>query len=104
MRIEKERGEEKNVKWLLIVSLIMFFVLEWWYFLDDLFPYTFFDFWFFIYFINVLSVMLAITFATLDKAGFWEREITYQLAIFFFVLSMALFFVSHLQLVLRVTY
>lgn len=104
MVMEKGRREEKNVKWVLVISLIMFFVLKWWYFLDHSFPYASFDFWFFIYFINILSVILTVTFATLDKAGFWETEITYQLTIFFFILSMTLLFVSHLQLVLIVSY
>jgi hypothetical protein len=102
--MEKERKEEKNVKWVLIISLIMFFVLKWWYFLDHPFPYVFFDFWFFIYLINILSVILAITFATLNKAGLWETEITYHLTVFFFILSMTLLSVSHLQLILRVAY
>ena len=79
-----------------------FFVLKWWYFLDFSFPYAFFDFWFFIYLINISSVILTITFAALNKTGFWDTEVTYQLAIFFFVVSMALLFVSHLQLVLTV--
>jgi len=97
-----EMREEKNVKWVLIVSLIMFFVLKWWCFLGYSLPYRSFDFWFFIYLINLLSVILTITFATLNKTGFWDTEVTYQLAIFFFVVSMALLFVSHLQLVLTV--
>ena len=101
--MEKER-EEKNVKWTLIVSLIMLFVLKWWYFSGGSFPYLFFDFWFFAYFINILSVILTITFAALNKAGFWETEITYQLTIFFFILSMVLLFVYHIQLVLMVVY
>jgi len=104
MKMEREGRDEKNVKWILIISLIMFFVLEWWYFLNSSFPYAFFNFWFFIYFVNILSVVLTITFATLDKAGFWEPEITYQLTIFFFILSMALFFVSQLQLISNVAY
>ena len=99
-----ETREEKNVKWVLIVSLIMFFVLKWWYFLDSSFPYTVFDIWFFIYLINILSVILTITFAALNKTGFWDTEVTYQLAIFFFVVSMALFFLSQLELVLTVVY
>jgi len=94
-----ERREEKNVRWVLIISLIMFFVLESWYFLDRSFPYDSFDFWFLIFLINVLSVILTITLATLNKAGFWETEITYQLTIFFFILSMVLLFVSHFQLI-----
>jgi len=101
--MEKERREEKNVKWVLIVSLIMFFVLKWWYFLDRPFPYTFFDFWFFLYFINILSVILTITFAALNRSGL-ETEITYQLSVFFFILSMALLFVSHFQFILIVAY
>jgi len=102
--MEKERREEKDVKWILIVSLIMLFVLKWWYFSGGSFPYLFFDVWFFTYFINILSVILTITFAALNKAGFWETEITYQLTIFFFILSMALLFVYHIQLVLMVAY
>ena len=101
-----ERGtrEERNVKWVLIVSLIMFFVLKWWYFLNCPLPYAFFDFWFFIYLINILSVILTITFAALNKTDFGDREVTYQLSIFFFVVSMALLFVSQLQLILTVAY
>jgi len=102
--MEKERREGKDVKWVLIVSLVMFFVLEWWYFLDLPFSYGSFDFWFLIYFINILSVVLTVTLATLNKAGFWETEITYQVTIFFFILSMVLFFVSQFELILRVVY
>jgi len=104
MAMEKERREEKDVKWILIISLIMFFVLKWWYLWGGISPYVVFDFWFFTYFINILSMILTITFAALSKAGFWETEITYQLTIFFFIVSMALLFVSHLQLVLLVSY
>lgn len=104
MIMEKARREEKNVKWVLIISLVMFFVLKWWYFLDYSFPYGSFDFWFFIYFINILSVILTITFAALNKVSLWDTEITYQITIFFFILSMALLFVSHFQLILMVAY
>ena len=102
--MEKESREGKDVKWVLIVSLVMFFVLEWWYFLDLPFSYVSFGFWFLIYFINILSVVLTVTLATLNKAGFWETEITYQVTIFFFILSMVLFFVSQFELILRVVY
>jgi hypothetical protein len=102
--MERGKREERNVKWILIISLIMFFVLKWWYFSDYVFPYAFFDLWFFIYFINILSVVLTITFAALSKAGFWETEIIYQLTIFFFILSMSLLLVSQFQLILRVIY
>lgn len=104
MTMERDKREEKNVKWILTISLIMFFVLKWWYFSDYAFPYAFFDLWFLIYFINILSVVLTITFAALSRAGFWETEIIYQLTIFFFILSMSLLLISQFQLILRVIY
>ena len=102
--MEKESREGKDVRWVFIVSLVMFFVLKWWYFLDLPFSYVSFDFWFLIYFINILSAVLTVTFAALNKTGFWETEITYQLTIFFFILSMVLLFVSQFELILRVVY
>jgi len=100
--MERETREKRDVKWVLMVSLIMFFVLKWWYILGRPSPYAFFDFWFLIYLINILSVILTITFAALNKTPFGDTEVTYQLTIFFFIVSMALLFVSQLQLVLTV--
>ena len=94
-----EKSEKKNIKWILIVSIIQFFILKWWYFLGVSFSYSVFDFWFLIYLLNILSTTLSITFASLHTTNFLDRELIHQLTIFFFILSMSLFFISNLELI-----
>jgi len=90
--------EERDVKWILVISLILFFVFEG---IFNYFPYRsyiLFNFWWYIDYINLFFIMLTITFATLNKVGFWDKELTYKIAVYSFIISMALIFVSSLRM------
>jgi len=91
--------KEHDVKWILIISLILFFALEgvFYYFPYSHF-YVLFNFWWFVDFINLLFIILTVTFATLNKVGFLDKELTYQMTVSSFIISMALIFVSNLRL------
>jgi len=90
--------EERDVKWILVISLILFFVFEGVFYYFPYRSYIPFDFWWFIDYINLFCIILTVTFSTLNKVGFWDRELTYRLAVYFFIISMALIFVSNLRL------
>jgi len=91
-------NEEQDVKWILAISLILFFVLEGIFYYFPYHFYVMYTFWWFIDFINLFFVILAVTFATLNKVGFFERELTYHLAVYSFIVSMALVVISNLRL------
>jgi len=91
--------EEYDAKWILVISLILFFALEGvFYFFPPRFSYVLFDLWWFIDFINLFFIILAVTFSTLNKVGFWDKELTYSLAVYSFIISMVLIFISNLRL------
>lgn len=91
--------EERNVKWILIISLILFFVLEGvFYYFPYRYFYVLFNFWWFVDFINLFFIILTVTFATLNKVGFLDKELTYQIAVYSFIISMTLIFISNLRL------
>jgi len=91
-------AEEQDAKWILIISLILFFALEAVIYYFPYRSYVPFNFWWYIDFINLFFIILTVTFATLNKVGFWSRELTYRLAVYFFIISMALIFISNLRL------
>ena len=91
-------AEEHDVKWILIISLILFFVFEGAFFYFPPRSYVLFNFWWFIDFINLFFIILTVTFATLNKVGFGDRDLTYQIAVYCFIISMALIFVSSFRL------
>lgn len=90
--------EEYDAKWILVISLILFFVFEGIFFYYPYRSYVMFTFWWFIDYINLFFIIIAVTSATLNKVGFSDKELTYQIAVYSFIISMALIFVSNLRL------
>jgi len=90
--------EEHDAKWILVISLILFFVFEGMFFYYPYRSYVMFTFWWFIDYINLFFIIITVTFATLNKVGFSDKELTYTIAVYSFIISMALIFVSNLRL------
>jgi len=90
--------EEHDVKWILTISLILFFAFEGAFFYFQPRSYVLFSFWWFVDFINLLFIILTVTFSTLNKVGFGDRELTYELTVYSFIISMGLIFASSLRL------
>jgi|YelNatPaOPRAMG01_1025707.scaffolds.fasta_scaffold18002_4 hypothetical protein len=92
-------GEEvkKDLKWILIVSVILFF----WTYLQGLwtgfYVSRYITSWTYLRNVNILFFILTIIFATLYTADFWRKEKIYKAAIGFFIISMILFFILHVQ-------
>jgi len=87
--------EQKNVRWILIVSVLMFFVSAW--LSPSLFLFggygTRYDgIWYIISRLDALFFVATITTATLFTVSFGKKEITYKLSVYFFLISMAIFF------------
>jgi hypothetical protein len=91
-------AEEHDAKWILIISLILFFVLEGVFYYFPYHSYILFDLWWYIDFINLFVIILTVTFSTLNKVRFGDIELTYRLAVYFFLISMALILISNLRL------
>lgn len=95
---------EKNVKWVLLVSLIMFFaslfasVLI---YVPHVYPPRAVSpldaIMFYINRIDTLLFIATITTAAIHIAGFGRKETTYRLSLILFIISMALFFVTFLK-------
>ncbi len=85
---------ERNMKWILIISLILFF----WSAYIALMSQTTYafrpDVWYYLRNVNVLSFILTLLSATLHTAGI---ERTDKIAIGLFIVSMSLFFISNLS-------
>ena len=88
---------EKNVKWVLVVSLIMFF----WQTLTNPFTTPAYYFtpgpWYYIRNVSILSFIVPTISATLYIADFWEEEHLYRITIAAFIISMSLLFVNSLS-------
>jgi len=83
----EERG---NVKWILIISLAMFFIsmgLPILFLYGSSYPAITSR-------IDALFFLATITVATLYTTGFGKKELMYRLAIYLFIFSMGLFFLS----------
>jgi len=87
--------EQKNVKWIMIISVLMFFVSA------LLSPSLFFfggygtrndGIWFIIGRLDALFFVATITTATLFSVNFGKKELTYKLSVYFFLISMGIFF------------
>jgi len=96
--------ERRSVIWILIISIIMFFVTAWIGPSLVYVPYypprepTVEEFiWFYINRTNVLLFVATITSATLFTAGFWRKELMYKLSILLFTVSMGLLFITFLK-------
>jgi len=91
-------AEEHDAKWILAISLILFFAFMGNFYYFPYRSYVLFNFWWFIDYINLFVIILTVTFATLNKVGFMNKELTYNLSVYFFIISMALIFVANLRL------
>lgn len=90
--------KEQDIKWILIISLILFFAFAGAFYYFPYRSYVLFNIWWYIDFMNLFFILLTVTFATLNKVGFWDKELTYRLAVYFFIISIALIFISNLRL------
>jgi hypothetical protein len=109
---------ERNVKWVLVISLIMFSFFAWpfsgFLFIGSLFSlpfyhlppnYTLIEFvWYVINHADLPLFLLTITFATLFMSGFGRKELLYRLSIYSFALSMAFLFITFLQMLFGLPY
>jgi len=86
--------DQRNIKWVLIISLIMFFVS----FAFGL-PYSYpgSSIWFFISRVDALLFIATITTGALFTTGFARKELMYRLTIYFFIISMGLFFLGFIR-------
>ena len=88
---------EKNMKWTLSVSLVMFF---WSTFMATILQTGYYftpNPWYYLRNVNILSFILTIVFATLYIADFWRKDHMYKIAIGTFIISMSLLFVSNMS-------
>ena len=89
---------EKNLKWILIISIVMFFWQTWMTLLMTPGGYYFTpDFWYYIRNVTTLSFIIPVISAALHTANFWEEEYLYKTSIGAFIVSMSLLFVSSLS-------
>jgi len=95
---------EKNVKWVLIISVIMFFasifasVLVYVpYYYPPRTPSPLDTLVFYINRIDTLLFIATITTATVHTTGFGRRETTYRLSLILFIISMGFFFITLLK-------
>jgi len=87
---------KRDVKWLLVTSLIMFFWSTWstlmmtgYYFRAD--P------WYYLRNTTVLSFIITISLAALYTTNFWKAEPIFKATIVMFIISISLFFISNMQ-------
>ncbi len=110
--------EGKNLKWILAISIVLFF-LRIRSFLGLRFFGVFFSLpfhhlppqytavelaWYFINQADILLFLLTITSSTLFTAGFKKWELLYRLSIYLFTLSMGLFVITLLQMLVGLPY
>jgi hypothetical protein len=93
-----------NVKWILGISLVMFFLSVW--LVPSLLyiPYyppstrTAWDtFWYYVNRVDVLLFIATITTAALFTAGYGKNTLMHRLTVSFFLVSMALLFLTFLR-------
>jgi len=92
--------EQRSVKWILIISLIMFFAS-----MAYALPYSYpgsqrsiWDtVWYYIIRVDTLLFIATITTGTLFTTGFGKKERMHKLTIYFFLISMGLFFLGFLR-------
>ena len=93
------------MKWILIISIIMFFAsmyfaLPYYYpdgtrsFLDNV--------WYVLGRIITLLFLATITTGALFTTNFAKKELTYKLTIYFFIISMGLFFIQFLRMLFSI--
>jgi len=104
--------EPRNVKWILAISVVMFFVSAW--FVPSLLfigPYYTYPprersaaelFWYYVNRVDILLFIATITTATLFATGYGKTEFMHRLTVSLFIVSMALFFLSFARLLLTI--
>jgi len=90
--------EQKNMRWVVIVSLIILFLSATYGPYLWTAQYTTYplqrDVWYYINRINILSFVATVAISTLYIAGYGHKQMTYKLAVYLFIASMALFFLA----------
>lgn len=104
MVILLDEGVKRDVKWILIISLIMLFWSVWSTLLMTGGYYFTPDYWNYLRNINVLSFIITIGLATLCTTNPWKSGPTFKATIVMFVVSMMLFFISNMQWVTTALY
>lgn len=90
---EKKFQEEKNLRWVLIISLFMFYTQG---FLLLTFGYQVSDIKKWLSVISLVFLTMTITSSTLFTAGYGKKELVYKISIYSFIISMAIFLASYL--------
>ena len=96
---------ERSAKWILIISIIMFFA--------SLFYGQFFFYqgssgsfgsiiWLTLGRVNTLLFLVTITVGALFTTSFAKKELAYKLTLYFFVISMGLFFVQFVRILFQI--
>ena len=110
--------EEKNVKWILIVSMILLWVsmppgitLFFGGFLYNLPVYNLPHYattieliWYFINRPHILTFILTTTFTALYHSNIGQKQLFYKLSVYLFIVSMASFFITFAQTLIGLPY
>lgn len=95
--------EQRNVKWIVVISFILFFVIMAYgptIFLGFFYQYQYSlpkDVWYFVNRIDTLLFLATVATGALFGARFGKKELVYRLTVYFFIISMGLFFLSLLR-------
>lgn len=88
---------KRDVKWLLVTSLIMFFWSTWSTLIMSSYYYFTAGPWYYLKNITVLSFIITISLATLYTTNFWKAEPIFKATIATYIISISLFFVTNMQ-------
>ena len=92
--------DQRNVKWILIISIIMFFASIG-YALPYSYPGSQRSIWdtisYLISRIDTLLFIITITTGTLFTTGFGKKERMHRFTVYFFIISMVMFFIGFLR-------
>ena len=92
-----EEEVKKDVKWLLVISLIMFFWSTWSTLMMTGGYYFIAGPWYYLKNISVLSFIVTIGLATLYTTNSWKAEPVFKATMVMFMTSISLFFISNMQ-------
>jgi hypothetical protein len=107
MQLQKEQNEQ-NVRWLLVVSVVLFIFTTGLLGIIELYPGSpnlrrfwsdLDNFFFYIHRIDILFFVATITTATLYTTSFEKKDLMFKVSMYLFLISMILFFVTLLKLV-----
>lgn len=88
---------KREVKWVLVVSLILLFWVTWLAFIAYAGYYFRPGAWDYLRNINVLSFIVTVGLATIYTTNFWKSEVIFKATILMFIISISLFFISNMQ-------